>query len=85
VSDNHACSTAGEKDIIAACPAESRAGKNRGMPASGQFQSPDWASSTLWIALFDAKTRRRKDNRMNLELMNSGTQFFKTGHDFCFF
>jgi hypothetical protein len=35
----------------------------------------------------DAKARRRKENqenRMNLELMNSGTQFRKTGHEFAF-
>jgi hypothetical protein len=30
------------------------------------------------------KDARKSKNRMNLELMNSGTQFCKTGHDLCF-
>jgi hypothetical protein len=36
----------------------------------------------------DAKAQRRKEHqedRMNLELMNSGTRFCITGHDFRFF
>jgi hypothetical protein len=45
-----------------------RAGNN-----AGQFQSPDWAASALWLAIFDAKAQRRKE----IEESESGTQELK--------